>query len=263
MVRIISGWTGPGGSTTALINLTNALNDNGIETVMMGKNPWYCDKCISEPITDKLNFKSSDTLMFHYIQLPKRPNAKKVLLACHEKWWFKIGDINKYWDIAIFLHDEHRNYHKQNGYKGNYVIIPNLKENLKKSDKTKLDKIAGIIGTIEPRKQTHISIKRAFDDGCKKVILFGHIGNNDYFNEHIKPLLEINQNLNMAGYCDKQKIYDQIDRVYHSSIGEVASLVKDECFTTGTKFFGNEETNNQISNLTNGEILKLWKEICL
>jgi hypothetical protein len=54
-------------------------------------------------------------------------------------------------------------------------------------------------------------------------------------------------------------MYDLVGRVYHSSKGEVASLVKDECFSTGTKFFGNEETENQISTLTNNEVVDLWK----
>jgi hypothetical protein len=55
-------------------------------------------------------------------------------------------------------------------------------------------------------------------------------------------------------------MYDSIGRVYHSSKGEVACLVKDECYLTGTKFFGNKETENEVSTLTNEEIFKLWKK---
>jgi hypothetical protein len=46
-----------------------------------------------------------------------------------------------------------------------------------------------------------------------------------------------------------------------SSDLEVACLVKDECYLTNTKFFGNEETENEISTLTNDEIIELWKKV--
>ena len=42
-------------------------------------------------------------------------------------------------------------------------------------DKTDIDLIAGIIGSIEDRKQTHKSIQRAMADGCTKIKIFGHI----------------------------------------------------------------------------------------
>jgi hypothetical protein len=57
---------------------------------------------------------------------------------------------------------------------------------------------------------------------------------------------------------NKQSIYDMIGRVYHSSISEVATLVKDECYITGTKFFGNEATDTPVSTLTNQEIINEW-----
>jgi hypothetical protein len=60
---------------------------------------------------------------------------------------------------------------------------------------------------------------------------------------------------------NKQEMYNMIGRVYHSSKGEVACLVKDECFLTGTEFYGNEETNNEVSNVTNDEILTEWLKI--
>jgi hypothetical protein len=112
-------------------------------------------------------------LVCHFLQLPSRPNAKKVILSCHEKWWFKVGEIKQYWDTAIFLHDAHREYHSD--YKGDFTIIPNLKPDLKPIDKENLDLVAGIIGSIEDRKQTHLSIQRALADGCEKIRIFGHM----------------------------------------------------------------------------------------
>jgi len=62
-----------------------------------------------------------------------------------------------------------------------------------------------------------------------------------------------------VGYTElKQEMYDKIGRVYHSSLGEVACLVKDECWLTNTKFFGNSQTENEVSILTNDEVMDLW-----
>ena len=70
----------------------------------------------------------------------------------------------------------------------------------------------------------------------------------------------MNEKIEHVGHVtDKQKMYNSIGRVYHSSKGEVACLVKDECYSTNTKFYGNSETENEVSKLTNEEILTLWK----
>lgn len=257
MVKIISGYSEKGGSTTAFINLTNFLNENGVDCIFYGPHEWHLDKCNSDLLK---NYKPdySDKLITHFLNLPKRPPAKKIILSCHEKWWFEVADINQYWDTAVFLHQDHKNYHWR--YNGDYQIIPNLKENLLSTEKNHLDKVAGIIGTIEERKQTHISIKRATEDDCQEIILFGHVGDQNYFQNFVKPLLS--EKVKMVGHStNKQQMYDSIGRVYHSSKGEVACLVKDECFLTNTKFFGNEETENKVSTLTNEEILNLWLNI--
>ena len=144
---------------------------------------------------------------------------------------------------------------------GKYSIIPNLKENLISIQKPELDKVAGIIGTIEDRKQTHVSIQRALKDGCDKILLYGHIGDENYYQNNVKPLMS-NSNIILMGHStNKQDMYNSIGRVYHSSKGEVACLVKDECYLTNTKFFGNEETENEVSTLTNEEVLNKWTKL--
>lgn len=257
MVKIISGYSEKGGSTTAFINLTNIFNDNGIECVFYGPHEWHLDKCEGDLLK---NYKPeyNDKLITHFLKLPKRPVAKKVVLSCHEKWWFEVGDIPQYWDTAIFLHQDHKDYHWR--YNGDHTIIPNFKEDLVSKQKDDLDKVAGIIGTIEDRKQTHESIDRALNDGCDQILLFGHIGDQKYFDVEIKPRL--NDKVKLMGHStNKQGMYDSIGRVYHSSKGEVACLVKDECYLTNTKFFGGKETENIVSDLTNEEILNLWKKV--
>jgi hypothetical protein len=260
MIKIISGYTDKGGSTVALINLTNSLNDAGYETTFYGPHQWHLDKCQSGVLNDAMlnTVRDDDRVISHFLQLAQRPKAKRVILSCHEKWWFKVGQVKQYWDEVAFLHDAHREYHSD--YKGKYKIIPNIKEGLIKRDKPELDKIAGIIGTIEDRKQTHVSIQRALKDGCKTIYLFGKVGDESYYNSFVKPLL--NPRVIEYGFTEsKQEMYDVVGRVYHSSKGEVASLVKDECWSTGTQFFGNEETENTISDLSNNEVIKRWVEI--
>lgn len=255
MIKIVSGWSEKGGSTSAFIELTNELNKRGIDTTFYGPHNWHLDKCKSGLLDNNFSINPDDILICHFLELPNRPNAKKVILSCHEKWWFKVGEKKQYWDTVVFLHDAHREYH--NDYNGAFTIIPNLKPDLKPIDKKELDLVAGIIGSIEDRKQTHKSIQRAMSDGCTKIKLFGHISDENYYKLYVEPLMT--DEVELVGFTnDKQTMYNSIGRVYHSSKGEVACLVKDECELTNTKFFGNEETNNEVSKLTNDETINLW-----
>lgn len=258
VVKIVSGYSGVGGSTTILINLTNLFNEKGIKTIYYGPQTFHLKKC-NAALLKYLKIEPNDILLTHYYKLPERPNAKRVVLASHEKWWFEISDIPQYWDMAIFSHEEHKNYH--NRYVGPYAIIPNPKEPLIKKNKPELELVAGVIGNIDERKQTHLAIQRALDDGCEKVLLYGKIIQSSYFKKHVKHLLS-NPKVKLMGFTNsKQAMYDSIGRVYHSSKGEVACLVKDECSYTNTKFFGCDETLHTISNLSNDEIFELWKSV--
>jgi len=256
MIKIISGWSNKGGSTFAFINLTNALNKAGIETTFYGPHTWHLDKCKSGMLDETLTINNDDTLICHFIQLPNKPNAKQVILSCHEKDVFEVGKIKQYWDEVVFLNEKQRDYHSS--YNGKYSIIPNLREVLIKKDKTpENEKIAGVIGSFDENKQTHVSIQRAFSEGYEKVILFGNVSDPNYYNKFVKPL--ISDNVIEYGFeSDKQKVYDMVGAVFLSSKSEVASLVKDECETTGTKFYGNSATDHDVKELSNDEIIKEW-----
>lgn len=257
MIKIISGYSDKGGSTTVFINLTNFFNQNGIPTIFYGPHKWHLDKCNSGDLKN-LDLTPNDVVISHFMKLDERPNVKKIVLSCHEKWWYPVGKIFQFWDEAVFLHEEHRKYHSD--YIGKYVIIPNIKEKLYESDKSKVKNIAGVIGTIEDRKQTHLSIQQALRDKCEKIYLFGNIGNQLYYNTYVKPLLIPNKVIHIDYTTDKQAMYDMIGKVYHNSKAEVACLVKDECYLTNTEFIGNEETQNDVSTLSNEDILLLWKK---
>jgi hypothetical protein len=259
MIKIISGWSDKGGSTFAFINLTNTLNQYGYDATFYGPHTWHLDKCKSGILDSSLSVNEDDKLICHFIQLPNRPNASKVILSCHEKNLFEVGKIKQYWDKVVFLNEKQRDYHSS--YTGDFTILPNLKEALvKKESIDESRKIAGIIGSIDENKQTHLSIQRAFSEGYDKIFLFGNVTDPNYYNSKVKPLM--NENVIEYGFeKDKQKMYDMIDAVFLSSKSEVASLVKDECESTGTKFYGNTATDHDVINLTNDEIIKEWIKI--
>ena len=254
MIKIITGWSNKGGSTTAFIALTNALNEAGYDTTLYGPHDWHLGKCKSGMLDGNFKIERNDKVIAHFLQLPARPLCRKIILACHEKDLYRVGQVKQFWDDVVFINEKHKLYH--NDYKGKSRIIPNLKASFNKSDKTGLEKVAGIIGSFDENKQTHISIQRALDDGMEKVYLFGE-PNTPYYDKYVRPMCS--DKVIVKGFLeDKQALYDMIGCVYHSSISEVACLVKDECETTGTIFHGNEVTNNPPNLLTNEEIIAKW-----
>lgn len=254
VIKIASGYTDPGGSTVALINLANALVVAGHECILHGPHAWHLDRCRGARLDD-LRFEPDDRVITHFLPLDRRPDVARVLLASHEKWWFPVDRIPRHWDCAVFLHDAHREYHA--GYRGDHLIIPNLREPLHPRATPDPAAVAGVIGSIEERKQTHVSILRALADGSERVRLFGRITDGAYFERHVRPLL--GPHVEWCGFAtDKQLMYESIGRVYHSSLGEVACLVKDECHSTGTPFHGNAETDHVVSTMANDRIVAAW-----
>jgi glycosyltransferase involved in cell wall biosynthesis len=262
MVKIISGWSDRGGSTFAFINLTNKLNESGIDTTFYGPHPWHLDKCKSGLLDEKFRLYENDIVITHFLNLGDRPNVKKIILSCHEKNLFEVGKIKKYWDTIVFVNNKQRKYH--NEYNGPFEIIPNIKEVLEKKEKDESVKnVAGIVGSIDENKQTHISIERAIEDGMEKIYLFGNISDQNYYEKKVKPLIDNDRVVEYGFVSDKQKIYDMINYAYLSSKSEVASLVKDECESTGTIFKGNFATNNDSESITNSEIIEKWIKLLM
>jgi glycosyltransferase involved in cell wall biosynthesis len=261
MVKIVSKISHEGGSTIILINLTNLFNSKGIDTTFYGPHDFHMDKCKSKKL-DELKFQKDDILLTHHIPFEKRPPVKRVVLSSHEKWWFEVADYPVHWDTVVFNHEEQRQYH--NRYNGPYVLIPNPKDfynPLYVIDKPEKEMIAGVIGSIDSRKQTHLSIERALDEGCEQVLVYGRVLDDEYYRKHCRKYY-YHPNVKFMGQSDnKQEMFNSIGRVYHMSTGEVSCLVKDECHYTNTKFFGNEQTLHQVSNLTNDEIFLLWKDV--
>ena len=256
MIKIVTGWSNKGGSTFAFINLTNELNKRGIECTLYGPHDWHLDKCKSDK-SSNLKLNPDDILICHFVNLSSRPNVKQVILFCHEKNLYEVGKIKQFWDTAVFLNKKHKKYHKD--YKGSFTIIPNLKEVIPKSEKPKESiGVAGIVGSIDQNKQTHISIQRALNDGYNKVIIFGNVTDPTYYDTQVKPLIDNQKVVEYGFISDKEKMYNMVESVYLSSKSEVASLVKDECQTTGTIFKGTESTDHDGLDINNDEIIEKW-----
>jgi hypothetical protein len=135
--------------------------------------------------------------------------------------------------------------------------LDDLKPNLNKPDK-----VAGIIGTVDPNKQVEISIQKAVDDGMNKIIIFGKINDFNYYTEKVEPLVK-KYNVVLAGHVDdKQWMYNSISDVYHSSKSECLSYVRNECNLMGINFHGNESTDKKGYDdyPTNQQILEKWKK---
>ena len=260
MIKILSGWSNKGGSTFAFINLTNELNKNGIDCTFYGPHQWHLDKCKSGLLDGNFKLEKDDTIIVHFLNLGTRPDVKKVILSCHEKNLFEVGGIKQFWDEVVFLNEKHRNYHEN--YKGKYQIIANLREPLLKNEKSETTKgLAGVVGSIDINKQTHISIQRALSDGISKVYLFGNVTDQNYYETEVKPLIDNDKVIEYGFISDKQKMYDMVEFVYLSSKSEVASLVKDECESTGTIFKGNFATDHDNTFITNQDIVDKWRKI--
>jgi len=261
-VKILSGWSQTGGSTTANINLTNALNQRGINTVFCGPHEWHLGKCEANYLKN-VKVKPDDYFIMHYLPyVQTRPDVKKFILSVHEKEVMPLSKINwKIYDKVHFLNEAQYQWHQaQIDEEIPYFICGNAHEKLLPLENKNINNVAGIIGSIDRNKQTHESIERALNDGMHKIIIFGNIHDNDYFNTQVKPLIEMNGNkIVMAGFVeDKNKIYDTVTDVYLSSLSENASLVADECQMTGVKFHGNANISTP-NIMPNDEIVKIWK----
>lgn len=253
-VKLISGWSNPGGSTIHHIKLTNLLNENGYDCTFYGPHDWHLDKCKSGKLDESVinGLKNTDILISHFF--PYKITGPKVhILSCHESDIYPLKQIDHSHYTAIqFVSNRQKKYHSVNHPS---VIIPPLVDKLLwKSPKTNT---AGVIGSIDPHKQTHISIQQALTDGYDKVMLFGNVTNKPYYEKFIVPLLS--EKVTIPKHCDdKEKMYANVDAVFHNSKFETYGLVEAECKLNGIPFFG---PKNDPEILDRAEILVRWHKL--
>ena len=257
-IKIITRWSAEGGSTFSLMELCDLFNEKGHECYMYGPQDWHLDKCEgARPMTD-LKIEKDDIIIGHFIPLPTRLNAKKIILSCHEKEVFKLKEqqISGY-DKIRFVSEDQMNWQGVYG-----KVIPNSVRGIKPSQNTE-GKVAGIVGTINRGKQTHISIERALKDGCDKVLIYGNIYDVAYYNECVKPLLS-NRVLYMGMEMNRQKIYDSVSCVYQSNskdLPEAFGRVRAECIKAGIDYHGNQNATVKFELWDEDKIYEAWKEL--
>ena len=117
MIKILTGWSNKGGSTFAFMSLMNEFSKVGIESKLYGPHDWHLDKCNGDMIGNYTP-KEEDVLIAHFLNLGNRPPVKKIILSCHEKDVFKVGNIRPFWDNIVFLNEKQRKYHKD--FRGGY-----------------------------------------------------------------------------------------------------------------------------------------------
>ena len=69
MIRIVSGWSAPGGSTVAHIELTNLFNNNDIPCKFYGPHDWMLDQCESEQLTQEEIGSLSFPVTIHWVDI--------------------------------------------------------------------------------------------------------------------------------------------------------------------------------------------------
>lgn len=261
MIKILTGFSGPGGSTVALANLCNLFNSNNIPCEFYGPTDWVKRILTSDCYRDlkTAKFFPSDKVIYHFLPLTMRPNVDKFILSCHETNVFEIKKIpNLSYDKIHFVSNFQKNWQGLDG-----TVIPNIITKYNKSPKKIINRTAGIIGSIDQHKRTHLSIQRAKQDSTvDKIELWGQISQLDYFWHEVIPLLD--ENISYHGYTDNmQKVYDRLDVVYSSSQRECLPMIQGECMYLDIPFNGLPENMRSKEDyiFDNNIILQKWIEL--
>ena len=258
MIKIISSWSNPGGSTVANIRLCNLLNENGHDCRFYGHHAWHLDKCKGDTL-DNVNPSEDDILISHFLTIGPEIPRKRHILTLHETNLFPLNALTKYqlrsWDAIHYVSNSQRKFHSVN-YP--YEVIPNI---VYKIDAKFFDgEVAGVIGSIDEHKQTHISIQRALKDGYKKVKVFGEITDIGYATAQKEWIYH--DNVELMGHCDDQeKMYSQINKVYHSSKRETFNFIQAECSQMGMPYDGLDSSRSGAVYWDQERILDKWLDL--
>ena len=144
MIRILSGFTGPGGSTVAFSNLVNLFNNNGMKACLYGPHEWEGIKCAYKREEPLIN---TDATVIYHFRKPPNSRCAKMILSTHETEIFPIKKVEGLKHDAVhFVSDFQK---KWQGVEG--TVIPNVVT--KYTPSFKLKKVAAIIGSIDQNKR--------------------------------------------------------------------------------------------------------------
>ena len=253
-VKIISGWSNPGGSTCHHIWLTNKLNEHGYDCTFYGPHEWHRDKCKSDGL-EQVKIMPTDRVIAHFISLQGLASVpkKRLIYSCHESPSLSNVydmDLSKV-DVVHFVSERQRLLH---AVEGPQVVIPPYVQKVKWS--APKNKKAAVIGSIDSNKNPVQAIALAREAGYERILLFGKLNDPNYFVKFILPLVvegvvELRQHED-----DREKMYNEVDAVYHSSQAETYGLVEAECKLAGIPY-GGAQFLPQI--MEEDEIIETWK----
>lgn len=263
-VKIVTGWSNPGGSTICIINLAKKLIDSGYDVEVFGPHDWHIHELARQGYnvgfgSKYFSCKEDDIVISHFAMLGPI-KAKKKIYWCHEMSKF-IGitdSMMEPYDKVVFVSEVQRKSHSLKSDKS--IVIPNIIEKIKWSNPN--NKVAGVIGSIDANKQSHISVQRALDAGFEKVYLYGNVTDKAYYEHFIAPLLS--DKVQLRGHCDnKEEMYNSIEAVYHSSKIECLPTIQGECLNAKIPYFGLDRNMREESDyeFNNNIIIERWKEV--
>jgi hypothetical protein len=257
-IKILSGWSAPGGSTQHHIDLTNLLNDNGYDCTFYGPHDYHVDKCKSGMLQEA-KIDPEDIVISHFLKIPDGLDVKKHILSLHETNLFPLKELNPdCYDVIQYVSEQQREWQD---YDHEYVIIPPMVDEVSweaPEEGSDRSKIAGVIGSVDSHKQPHLAVQKALEDGFERVLMFGIITDKDYFEKELLEYVENGLVVMLGQMEDKNEMYNLVGKVYHMSKRETFGLVEAECKKVGIPFEGLE---NNPTVLTNEEVLGLWKNL--
>lgn len=289
MVKVVSGFSYPAGSTVALVNLCNQFNSRGYDCIFYGPDRWHLDKCRSEKISDFFPEKG-DIVIIHHIRLfspaelfrlpeaierlrrktrvdilkeviirnlpgRRRIEGVKLILTCPDNDLFPIRRAKDSLFQGIHFADELQA--GDPGIRRNDFVCPNFADALAVSP-AKPDRVAGIIGSIRQENQIKSAVEKALADGMETVIIYGYMLDPVYYYSRVQPLSQqYPGRIKYAGFVDdKQRMYDSISDVYRT-VSKPCSLVQRECRMTGTRYHGPDLHGDDF--MSNDRIFAVWK----
>ena len=252
-VKIISGFSGPGGSTIALASLVNILNEGGINAMFYSKLPlWEGMTCKNDKVDNCKIFKH-DSLVLHFFPIKEKLDVKNQIISCHETVVFPMKSLNLAYDKVHYVSDFQKTWH---GIEG--TVIPNSIRRFKPKKKSK--KVVGILGSIDLNKRTDTSIRNALQAGHTDIRIYGAVTDPAYFQYAVAPLLS--DNVTYRGVAnDMQRVYDQVTHVFHSPLLETFNLVKAECKFAEVTYVGNEGNDTKAEYWDDSRIFEAWKKL--
>ena len=254
MIKVATGFCGPGGSTIALATLVNLFNESGLEACLYGANAGWDGISCKYDTFNNLKVSKDDVFIYHFMPIKGRLPVRKQILSCHETAVFKLKDMPELkYDTVHFVSEFQKNWQGVNG-----TVIPNPIRKFTKTEKG--FRVAGIIGSMDPNKRIKESILKAQKDRFKFIKLYGNLTDYNYFYHEVLPLLSDDVTYNGVAK-DMDKVYSGLSHVYHSPILETYNLIKPECEAAGVTYVGNEGNDTKAEVWSNDKVLEAWKNL--